>query len=384
MKQKDYPATDQECLSMRGPFNQAYEPLGDLLIDHELGGEPTLYRRDLNLDTSIVRVSYSTEGVTYLREVFASVPNQVIAVHFTTAKPGRLNCTLRLMTQLSGDARAKGSTELRLTGKAPSKSLPNYVSSEQPVLYDDRAGKGMNFAAVLHVAYCDGHATTTSNNALKISGATTLDFVVSATIGYRGNGMPPDLPMEQVLDAAVSVVRKASKIYYASLRKAHRSDHRALFGRVRLDLDQFGNPSTAPIDEQVESLASNPDPALLALNFQMGHCLLISSSRSGIQPANLQGIWNADLLPLWNSNWISNINVQMNYWLAETCNLSECHLRLAEMVKDLSENGRIIARVNYGADGWALHHNIDLWRQSAPVGMGSRSPTWANFCMSGP
>jgi len=141
-----------------------------------------------------------------------------------------------------------------------------------------------------------------------------------------------------------------------------------------------------PTDKRVTGMATNPDPSLLALYFNLGRYLLIASSRPGTQPANLQGIWNAEVRPPWSSNWTSNINVQMNYWHAETTNLSECHLPLFEMVTDLSKNGATTATVNYGAKGWCSHHNIDLWRQSAPVGMGTlfADPTWANFSMSGP
>jgi alpha-L-fucosidase 2 len=384
LEQKDYQAADRECQKMQGPFNAAYEPLGDLWIDQGQIDNATAYRRELDLDDAIARVSYSVEGVTYRREIFASAPDQVIVVHLTADKRGSLNCTLRLKTQLRGETRAQGDSELRLTGKAPSGSLPTYVPGQDPVAYSDEAGKGMNFAAVLRVARCDGHASATPDGALKISGATTLDFVLSAATGYRGNGVSPDLSMDRVLETAVHAATKAAKTPYTALRTAHVSDYRALYGRVRLDLDQNGAPSAAAIDERLEKFASNPDPTLLELYFHLGRYLLIASSRPGSQPANLQGIWNAELRPPWSSNWTANINVQMNYWLAETCNLSECHLPLADMVKDLSENGRATAKVNYGADGWVSHHNIDLWRQSAPVGMGSGAPTWANFAMSGP
>jgi alpha-L-fucosidase 2 len=136
----------------------------------------------------------------------------------------------------------------------------------------------------------------------------------------------------------------------------------------------------------VAGMAATADPSLLALYFNLGRYLLIASSRPGTQPANLQGIWSAELRPPWSANWTSNINVQMNYWHAETTNLSECHQPLFAMVTDLSRNGAVTAQVNYGAKGWVSHHNIDLWRQSAPAGMGMlfADPTWANFSMSGP
>ena len=134
----------------------------------------------------------------------------------------------------------------------------------------------------------------------------------------------------------------------------------------------------------MRQFAASPDPSLLALYFQYGRYLLISSSRPGTQPANLQGIWNYQVQPPWSCNWTSNINMQMNYWPAETCNLSECTGPLLQLVDDLSQTGARAARETYGLPGWVTHHNIDIWRAANPVGMGSGSPTWANWCMSGP
>jgi len=124
-------------------------------------------------------------------------------------------------------------------------------------------------------------------------------------------------------------------------------------------------------------------PALAALYFQYSRYLLIASSRPGTQPANLQGIWSHEIRPPWSANWTANINAQMNYWHAETCNLAECHEPLFDLIAGIARNGTATARVNYGLPGWVSHHNVDLWRQSAPVGEGSGSPTWANWQMSG-
>jgi len=140
-----------------------------------------------------------------------------------------------------------------------------------------------------------------------------------------------------------------------------------------------------PTDERLRAFVDKPDPDLAALYFQYGRYLLIASSRPGTQPANLQGIWNELIQPPWSSNWTANINVQMNYWPAETCNLAELHEPLFELIAGLSKTGAKTAEVNYGCHGWVSHHNVDIWRQSAPVGdFGHGSPTWANWGMSGP
>ncbi|XCB20710.1 hypothetical protein RBB81_14050 [Tunturibacter gelidoferens] len=211
-------------------------------------------------------------------------------------------------------------------------------------------------------------------------------LLVGIATGYKGYAQIPDMPLSEIVAAAERSVASAKVTSYQSLYSAHLKDHQALYRRVTIDLGKEFGSSSSSTDKRVSEFAANPDPALLALYFNQGRYMLMTSSRPGTQPANLQGIWSDELRPPWSSNWTSNINVQMNYWPVETCNLSECHLPLADMIADLSQNGAKTAQVNYGANGWVSHHNIDLWRQSAPVGMGTEfaTPTWANFAMSGP
>ena len=429
LKKKDYKAADQECRFMQGPYNQAYQPLGDLLVDFEHASGISEYRRELNLDTAIAKVTYKVQDAIYTREVFASAPAQVIVARFTCSQPGGLDCRVRLTSQLKSKMAGSGESHIVLTGKAPAESAPNYLfptasgkhgwvppaSSEandkapgplvrpkrsaeeeaaqiladqlanHPIQYSDEAGKGMHFAAVLHARNSGGKITRDPDGSLSIQGATSVELVVGMATGYRDYAEMPDRPLAEVLASAEKPVAEARSLAFDRLKGENVTDHQKLFRRVRLDLGDHGAQSLST-DKRVATMAMNPDPSLLALYFNMGRYLLITSSRPGTQPANLQGIWNAQLRPPWSSNWTSNINVQMNYWHAETTNLSECHLPLIAMVKDLSRNGAQTAKVNYGVNGWVSHHNIDLWRQSAPVGMGTHSadPTWANFAMSGP
>ncbi len=443
LEKKDYRSADEQCRFMQGPYNQAYEPVGDLLIDFEHGADVTGYRRQLNLDEAIASVSYEVDGATYRREVFASAPAQVIVVRLTCSKPGGLNGSVALASALQSKMTFGGDRVIWLEGKAPEVSAPNYLFSrasgqhgwvpptvfeapnraangvtaaaarppsqemteeeasaqvasdrlaDDPIRYSDTLGKGMQFAAVLSVltkpdtAGSTGSVMPAADGSLSIHGATEVVLLVGMATGYKGFAVVPDKPAADVLAAAAKAVDAATSIPYEQLRSEHTADHQRLFRRVRLDLGEERNSRQLPTDQRVAGMAFNPDPSLLALYFNLGRYLLIGSSRPGTQPANLQGIWNAELRPPWSSNWTSNINVQMNYWAVETTNLSELHLPLIEMVKDLSRNGATTAAVNYGAKGWVSHHNIDLWRQSAPVGMGTRfaDPTWANFAMSGP
>jgi alpha-L-fucosidase 2 len=381
---QDYHAADQECRKMQGPFTQAFEPLGDLLIDFAHGNEPTNYRRSLDLDSAIATVTYGAGGSRITRETFVSAPSQVIVVRIAASKPGALDCTLRLKSQLQSTAVAKGSG-IVLSGKAPANSVPNYLHSDNPIVYSDEPGKGMRFAAVLRATATGGKVEAQADGALKVEGATEVILLIGAATGYKGFNQMPDLPAAQVISAATKPVEAAAAASYAQLKERHLEDHRRLFRRVRLDLG--GEEAAAlPTNERLDGFEQKPDPSLIALYFHYGRYLLLTSSRPGTQPANLQGVWNAELRPPWSSNWTSNINVQMNYWPVETCNLSECHEPLIAMVRDLGENGRKTAEVNYGIQGWCSHHNIDLWRQSAPVGEGLQfaDPTWANFALSGP
>ncbi len=397
----EYHAADQACRGMQGPYNQAYEPVGDLLISLNHADAVAGYRRELDLDRGVATVSYripgksSAQPVTYTREVFVSAPAQVVVVRLSCSQAGGLSGTVRLKSLLQSKAEALSDRTLHLTGKAPSLSVPNYLRSEHPIEYSSDAGKGMHFAAVLDAQLLDpdaqstgagGHLARDSDGALSFHGASGLLLLVGIATGYQGFQQPPDKPLAAVVDLAARPVAQATTLPFGSLYLKHLRDHQSLYRRVALDLGREPGAAPRPTDARIADFSANPEPALLALYFNLGRYMLMTSSRPGTQPANLQGLWSEALRPPWSANWTANINVQMNYWPVETCNLSECHLPLAEMIADLSENGKTTARVNYAASGWVSHHNIDLWRQSAPVGMGTEfaTPTWANFAMSGP
>ena len=383
LEDHDYHQADRLCHSMQGPFNQAFQPLGDLLLDFQHSQDVGQYQRSLDLDSAISRVVYQVDGVTFFREIFASAPDGIVVIHLSASRPGSLNCALRMTSSLKSSTRAEGNS-LILSAKAPSNSAPNYLPSDHPIVYSEKAGEGMYAAAVLNAKIIKGRLSVQPEGALKIEGADEVVLLLATATGYRGYDKLPDTPVEQVTAAARGAVEAASMHSILTLRNRHVEDHQRLFRRVELDLGDQGI-SHLPTDERLNRFGENPDPSLLALYFQYGRYLLIACSRPHAQPANLQGIWNPLMRPPWSSNWTANINVQMNYWPIETCNLSECAWPLIEMIRDLSENGNATATANYGLPGWCSHHNIDLWRQSAPVGEGrpTSAPTWANFAMSG-
>jgi alpha-L-fucosidase 2 len=384
LEQQRYKEADGVCKRMQGPYNESYQPLANLRLTFDGAAEANEYRRELDLDTAIARVSFKTVGVSFTREAFCSAPDQVFVLRISAGKKNSLNLTVTLDSPLRSSSEPVGKNQLRLYGKAPSHVEPNYAAAKDPVLYDDAEGKGMRFECRLHVSNKGGKVEAASGG-LRITAAGEVTILLAAATGYRGLDRMPDGSAEEIAQVCKDRLTAAAKRPYSLLRADHVKDHRELFRRVALDLGKTSD-AALPTDVRLKKFATDEtDQHLLALYFQYGRYLLIASSRPGSQPANLQGIWNELIRPPWSSNWTANINVQMNYWLAETCNLSECHLPLFDLIEGLSKTGRKTAEVNYHAGGWVSHHNVDLWRQSAPVGdFGHGDPTWANWQMSGP
>jgi len=383
LEQKDYHLADQLCRKMQGLFAEAYQPLGNLHVDCEHSGEVTHYRRELSLRNAIATVSYTADGVAFERTAFSSAPDQAIVLRITASRPGALNATIWLDGPLVKSVQPMGSNRLLLTGKAAKHIAgAGHPRSEPPVVFSDVPGDGMYFAAIVEARAEGGHIAQ-EDNRLILRNATACTFILTAATGYRGYDKKPDTPQDEVNERAARQLSATAKVPFTALRDRHIADHRRLFDRVSLTLGP-DNGASQPTDERVKGFSNAPDASLLALYFQFGRYLLIASSRPGSQPATLQGIWNGEVQPPWSSNWTSNINVEMNYWPAETCNLSECAEPLFDLVDGLSHTGARAARETYDLPGWVAHHNIDLWRAANPVGMGVGEPTWANWCMSGP
>jgi alpha-L-fucosidase 2 len=383
LEQKDYHLADQICTKMQGLFAEAYQPIGNLHVDCAHSGDVTGYRRELDLASATVATRYKVGDVAYERSVFSSAPDQVIVLRISTSKPGQLNAAIWMDGALVKSVKTVGPNRLLLTGKAAKHVAgAGHPDSEIPVVHSEAPGEGMYYAALLE-AKVEGGRITPREDRLHIEGATVCTLLLTAATGYRGFEQKPDMPQDEVNQSASRQLDAAVTRSYSELRERHLADYRKLFDRVTLSLGSNAVASR-PTDERLKNFAAEPDPSLLALYFQYGRYLLISSSWPGTQPANLQGIWNYQVQPPWSSNWTSNINIQMNYWPAESCNLSECTEPLSAFVADLSQTGARAARETYGLLGWVSHHNIDLWRAANPVGMGVGAPTWANWGMSGP
>ncbi|NUQ28743.1 MAG: glycoside hydrolase family 95 protein [Acidobacteriaceae bacterium] len=378
----NYHLADQICKEMQGPYGEAYQPLGDMYVTlaHNADGstEVSEYRRELNLDTAIAQTTFRLGNLAVTKRCFVSYPDNVLVMSIEASEP--VTVTVRLDSQLRHAADVSD-TAFVIRGKAPVVSRPNYLKTDNPIQYSDEPGKGMYFVSEARVLSKDGKARA-ANNVLQIEKVRSAYILFAAGTGFRGYDKIPDRPTNEIHAGVLATLNKAAAKPFQLLRDRHVAAHQKYFRRVALRLgEQDSMRSTA---ERVAEFEKKPDPSLLALYFQFGRYLLISSSRPGTLPANLQGIWNNELRPPWSSNWTSNINVQMNYWLAETCNLSEFHQPLFEMLQTLAKNGAKTAEANYGMPGWVSHHNIDGWCLSSPVGEGKGDPTWANFAMSAP
>ncbi|WP_327065004.1 glycoside hydrolase family 95 protein [Kitasatospora sp. NBC_01302] len=378
--ERDYAKADRLAERMQGPFTEAFQPLATLRLAFGRSGQVVEdHVRALDLDTAVHRVSYRVDGADVLRESFVCARTGLFVTRITSSRPGTLGLTARLTTPHPGARWYGGETPdlLAVTGRAPAHVA---FGADDPAHYRDDAGTG--FAAGLRVLAVGGQVDF-SGDELTVSGADEAVLLVAVATGYRGPDATPvgpdDGPYQDVLARLAAAVDHP----YERLREAHIADHRRLFRAMTLTL---GDPADdlptddLPTDERLAAVrAGGDDVGLTQLQFAYGRYLLIASSRPGGQPANLQGIWNTEVAPPWNANWTTNINLQMAYWPAETTGLPTCHQPLFDLIADLAEPGARTADTYYGADGWTVHHNTDLWRATNPV---CGSPSWANWPMA--
>jgi alpha-L-fucosidase 2 len=366
---------------MQGPNTNAYQPLGDLLLRQDLSAEPTSYYRDLNISNATATTRFTVNGVEYTREIFSTAPDQVLVLQLKASKPKALNFSISTRNQLEFQRAVNGNNELLLAGKM--RTSGDERRSPKPVVYtDDQNCNGMRYQVRMKVVSTNG--TVTADSILHVSGASEALILVSAATSFNGFSKCPDKDGKDEKQEAMRFLTAAWKKSFSQLRDAHIKDYKQYFDRVEFALDKAVAPNL-PTDERLQLYKKElPDPALELLYFQFGRYLLISSSRPGGPPANLQGIWNALLRPSWRSNYTTNINLQMNYWPAEVCNLAEMQEPLRDHIKRLAQNGTATARNFYNAKGWAVHHNSDIWAQTNPVGEGGGDPKWANWSLGSP
>ncbi len=347
---------------------QKYQSLANLHLFFKDQDSITDYRRWLDLETGVTGVTYKAHDITFKREVFASAPDQMIVVRITADRPASiyLKANIRgLRNQAHSNygtdyfrMDAYGSDGLVLTGKSA-----DYMGVTGQLKYEARIK-----------ANIEGGTIKTEGVDLVIDQADAVTLYVAAATNFVNyKNVTADQPV-RVDQYFKSINGKA----FGTMYEAALKDHKKYFDRVQLVLPITANSFLAT-PERIKSIQGSPDPALAALSYNFGRYIMIASSRPGTLAANLQGIWNDDMNPSWDSKYTTNINTQMNYWPVESSNLSECALPLFDLIKDVTDQGRKVASEHYGARGWVLHQNTDLWRVAAPMD----GPTWGTFTVGG-
>ncbi|MET8942705.1 glycoside hydrolase family 95 protein [Streptomyces sp. NPDC004542] len=396
----DVRAAERAVSRLQHGHSQAYQPLVDLELSHPVG-EPGQYARSLDLRTAVASHAYVAGDERIVQDAWISAPAQALFLHREAqdaadpARPARLPATrvtlgsphptalIEAARHADGDGAAQPGTggHLHALVRMPSHVVPPHESLPDPVRYDTAPGTAVT--ALVGVRVLTDGTVAADGDALVVTGATRITVLLATRTDYGGPLTYPHGDVDRLrvalghqLDDLARTAGTAAGL--AAARADHEAEHRRLFERVELDLAATPAARTRDTADRIARFADGePDPGLAALAFQYGRYLLLASSRPGSLPANLQGIWNAQVRPPWSSNYTTNINLEMNYWPAEVTHLAECHRPLLEWLAAVRPRGEEAARELYGADGWTLHHNSDAWGFALPAGEGDADPCWS-------
>ena len=337
-------------------YQAAYQPLGELRLLFPLSSRNEYYKRSLDLNKGVATTVFRNKGITYKRESFISFPDQVMVIHLTADKPGKISLEVELASEFQNSVKIQKGNLLVMEGRwqDDGKSKDWTASWKDP---------GIRFATAAKIQN-KGGIVEEKNNSLHVVNANEVTIYLAAGssfVNYRDISGDPSAAWPKKIEAAAC--KK-----FAAIRDSHINDFSELMKRVKLEINSPKPSESQPTDKRLNALKKGvDDPALAALYFQYGRYLLAACSRPGSQPANLQGIWNKETSPGWGSKYTTNINLEMNYWPAEVTNLSECTTPVYDLIDDLMETGAVVAKDYYNCRGWVLHHNTDLWRGAAPV-----------------
>jgi alpha-L-fucosidase 2 len=323
-----------------------FQTVGDLNLSFKGNEKYTDYYRELDLEKAIFTSTYKVDGVLYKREVFVSQPDQVIVMKLSADKPGKLSFTAGFSGPLSKSTKAIDSNTLEMTGLSAT-----HEGVTGQVKFDARA-KVINKGGITSVE--DGKISVSKANEVVIMVSIATNFIDYKTLTAN--------EVEKCINYLAPVAKKP----YSKILKSHIASFQHYFNRVSFDLGT-SPAAKLPTYARIRNFSKTYDPELISMYYQFGRYLLICSSQPGGQPANLQGIWNGNTNPAWDSKYTININTEMNYWPAEKSNMPEMHEPLIQMIRELSETGKQTAKTMYGADGWVAHHNTDIWRITGVV-----------------
>ena len=381
LRREDYREADRLQREVQGHFSQNYQPLGQLTIEYlDTLEAVSNYKRWLDIGNATAHTVYHRGTYQYVTEYFATHPDSGMVIRITTDNPQGIHARVSLSCQLRGQVSAIDGRFLVNDGYAGYASLPSYYDAKEKFAYDPN--RGVHFRTKVQV---EASSVRTEGDCVVVDGSREVTlYVVSATSfnGYDKDPVKQGKPYRQMADARL---KRLSSVPYNTLLNRHMNDYKSIYDRVKLSLGtakEDDRPTNEVLREYVNESIFNP--ALEALYFQYGRYLLISCSRTPNVPANLQGLWNESILPPWSCNYTSNINVEENYWAAETAAMPEMHLSFLTFMKELQGSGELTAKAYYGVDkGWCLAHNTDIWAMTCPVGLHTGDPMWANWNMGG-
>lgn len=381
LRKEDYRKADRLQREVQGHFSQNYQPLGQLTIDY-LDTLETVsnYRRWLDIGNATAHTVYHRGTYQYATEYFATHPDSGIVIRMTTDNPKGIHAKVSLSCQLRSQIGVFDDRFLVNDGYAGYTSLPSYYDAKEKFAYDHH--RGIHFQTKVQV---EASNVRTEGNSVVVNGCREVTlYIVNVTSfnGYDKDPIKQGKPYRQMADVRL---KRLSSIPYNDLLNRHMNDYKAIYDRVKLSLGP-SREDARPTDEVLKEYVNEEifNPALETLYFQYGRYLLISCSRTPNVPANLQGLWNESILPPWSCNYTSNINVEENYWAAETAAMPEMHLPFLTFMKELQGSGEQTAKAYYGVEkGWCLAHNTDIWAMTCPVGLHTGDPMWANWNMGG-
>src|ERR1017187_4267133 len=353
---------------MGKPMRQMpYETLGDLFLAFPTNAAVGNYRRDLNLDTAVASVTYTSDGVKFTREIFSSPVDQVIVVRLTADKPGQISFTAGMTTPQKATVFANSNTLEMVGNNGEARGIPGALSFVVQVGVLAQGGKTTPLTPNLTEK---NGAKLGMASGISVANADSVTLLIAAATSYKNYHDVSGNPEAPAKTQTKAPYKKWWNGNVAGGRDTALADHIAahqkLFRRVALDLGETDSMKL-PTDVRIAHFADGNDPQLATLYFQFARYLLICCSRPGGQPATLQGLWNDSMTPPWDSKYTININTEMNYWPVDTANLGECVEPLTQMVLEMAQTGARTAKIHYGASGWVAHHNTDLWRATAPV-----------------
>lgn len=333
-------------LTAKSLHGSAYQNIGDFTLDFSNINDVKNYYRELDIEKAITNTTFTSNGINFKREVFASIPDNVIVIKLSSDKKNALSFSAQFNSELKKNIVAIDSKTLQMDG------LSSTLDGIQGQVKFNALAKFIN----------KGGKTEVSENGISVSNADEVTILISIATNFTDY---KTLNTDEVSKSRKYIEASEQKSFN-TLLKNHLNAYQTYFKRVDFDLGT-SEAAKQPTDIRIKNFATHYDPELISLYYQFGRYLLISSSQPGGQPANLQGIWNNSNKPAWDSKYTININTEMNYWPAEKTNLSEMHEPLIQMVKDLSESGKETAKTMYKSRGWVAHHNTDIWRITGVV-----------------